>query len=361
MTLSSLLPIFIALSLIGRVASSCSNITSYWGYWGVNLNETDTPNIVFDLEDPVQLTIARDRGKIVLFNLQKLLFDFTITTYPPAGNQEFLYAPKSGWQAIFDAAYGNATHPTNPYGVSGLTANAPNGFITGFQLMWYGLHPSDLYTVVNYVHSKFPTAIIAHDDNARIWTNVNNINGDDFVFDIYSPITLLSVSGFWPDQLWQTEETGYIDECNVAWIYYFVKSYMGTGVKMVWSVAMYDTTSEYQWPSCHAPETDNDCEPVMANRFYTTLTAICHDISDCGVNPPECAGGVPTDKMKGVWVWRWNTNMSLTGYEYGMEDMNFHEYEQYLSPGVCNNVISDAPIVLINGIVFLFLILSILV
>lgn len=350
--MGSLVILFALLSLIGvcKADPGCPGLdTYYWGYWGANLTETSAPDIIWDTEDANQLTLAYNNNKAVLFKLQNLLFDFDGPTN--------MFSAKSNWANLIDTNYGNYSNPTNPYSISGLYANSPNGFFIGSNLMWYGLEPSKLYTIANYLRAKYPTALIAIDEHFSLYYNGRNFHNEDYVFWVYNPINILSISHYWPDGIDGVPD-GTTTSNNIYYEYKdFILPSLKDDVKMVWSIAMYDTSPTYMESSCHPPSGE-DCAFVMKNRTAEFFQMMCRDRANCDEADP-LPNYIHSDRIRGIWAWHWDNRPNTVGYETGLRSIpELHGYEFYFGTLACD--LNPASIVSLSAytlllVLFLFI------
>lgn len=321
-------------------AQSCADpATFYYGYWGADLTETTIPNIIWDTEDVNQLTHAHNNGVRVLFYLQDLLFQ-------KSGGWNL----RANWMDLFDGAYGDENSPKNPYNILGLYGSSPNGFFLGSNLMYdsTSLNAINVTEIGNYIRSQYPTALIALDENIQLYLN-DGENSHNMVIDytLGDPFNILSISHYWPDIYPYLLQPTFISHVYK----HSIQSYVTENLKMVWSIAMYETTSTYEALTCHPPS-GQDCEFVMINRTIETFAQMCRDRANCGETNQY--DDDHTDKIKGIWGWHWDNRPGLNGYEFGLESMpNLLAYEQYFGSLACTLIASPAPHVTLSAFVLI--------
>lgn len=306
------------------VKAECADVTDfneyYYGYWGINLTQTTertNPNVIWDTEDPTQLILARDRGMKIFFFLGNLLF---------TGKGGPI---KSNWRELFDDAYGDVTNPKNPYNISGILPNAPNGFFT-CQECYSG---SIISEIAHHIKTKYPEALVAGGlDIANIKSNINQI------------IDLISIERYWPDDYYETyywEDSfdakvcgnpirdGGLPARRISADYNLISQYFQGNTKVIWSTAAYDSKYNYK-SSCHPKKYTYsteygrkcdriECYKVMANRTTETVSHMCRDRSECGET--DMYGDVHSNRVRGIWLWHWDPRPDLIGYEIGIHEM----------------------------------------
>ncbi len=360
------IPLLVLLVLLccSLSTSTCPNFETdfLWGYYGVDFGSTDVPNIVFNSEDPDQINYAYTHGKRVFFYLEKLLFDFNATS-----NWMSL---KSNWQAIFDTNYGSELGGmVNPFNIGGLTAQGPNGFFIGSQLEWFGVGLSQLDNVSNYIFSKYPSAVVMYDEHYELFKT-----GYDFhnqyhgtVWTAPYHVDYVSVSHFWPDHYptvtqpypdFQYMWFAWTDQIRPHLINSPRDSSEGeTPQYMIWSIPIYAPDSgTYEESVCHPPE-GAGCADVMHAWAKAYIVALC---VDQGANCVDMGVDIEYygfEQIRGLFVWRWNYDSSIVGYEKGLGSLpGLQDYEQYFGADVCT-ILSPASHISASVLAIIFVLL----
>lgn len=290
---------------------------AYWGYWGVNLNETDVPNFIWDSTDSVQINIAHSRNMRIFFNLQDLIFDYNATYHE--------YTVKTGWKTDFDTTYGKEATPINPYGITGFV---PAGFFLGKSLMWYGVTYSEINSIAAYVKSKYSTPMIMYDEHYKVI---------EFEVDYHSTVipaftafpgnvNFVMISNFWPDTLFNGITSADLVSFHASYVF----PRININTRFFYTMPMY-TTSTSPSTSCHPP-VGQTCVDVMASYAQAYFDFMCLD-GGCysGCNDPSC-----TITVYGLTAWHWQSDPNLTGYETGLVDIpTLRTYEQYFGGLAC--------------------------
>lgn len=318
----------------------------YRGFWGVDLFETNTPNILFDSTDEAQIQEAKDRGVDIFFYIRPIIFNFKY------GSSGYTYTIRSSWKDDFAEAYGNQSFPKIPFNVSGITPVNPNGFFLGAQLMYYGVSESDIDNIAHHIKNQYPDAIVAYDEAWEIF------EGEE-ITAISEYVDIVSISNYW--SVYQPNTAATTNNHYNKYIQY-VYPISSSGHKFVWSVNMYNANNGdcVDQPACHDEEACDvsldwpTCSEVMKKWAVAVARFMCDDRT-C-----DDAEVTHTGKFVGLWAWHWNDfdagpnwteiaaprpkGIPVRNYQIGLRSVSeLNSFEAATIGNICETWLGSAP------------------